>query len=150
MLTSMQNVERVSSADALGHGIERIASRCGERAIRTRHAAFRAFIAIREISVIRHIVMWKLFEQAEGATRAENAQKLQQKLEACREIVPGILRLHVGIAQPGLESKRDVILDADFADKSALDAYQAHPTHEALKAFVGKIRESRHCVDFEV
>jgi Stress responsive A/B Barrel Domain len=140
MLTSMQNVERVSSADALEHGIERIASRCNERAIRTRHAVFLAFIAIREISVIRHIVMWKLFEQAEGATRAE----------ACREIVPGILRLHVGIAQPGLESNCDVILDADFADKAALDAYQAHPTHEALKAFVGKIRESRHCVDFEV
>jgi hypothetical protein len=100
--------------------------------------------------MIRHIVMWKLKEQAEGATRAENAIKLKEKLEGCRSIVPGILHLEAGIATPGLESTYDVVLVSDFADKAALDAYQIHPTHEALKAFVGKVRESRECVDYEV
>jgi len=32
--------------------------------------------------VLRHIVMWKLKENAEGASRAENAEKLKAKLEA--------------------------------------------------------------------
>lgn len=100
--------------------------------------------------MIRHIVMWKLKETAEGATRAENARKLKEKLEGCRDIVPGILRLEVGIAAPGLESTYDVVLVSDFADKAALDAYQVHPTHEALKGFVGKVRETRECVDYEV
>jgi hypothetical protein len=100
--------------------------------------------------MIRHIVMWKLHEQAEGASRAENALKLKQKLEACRDIVPGILRLEVGLAKPGLESTHDVILESDFADKAALDAYQVHPQHEALKAFVAAVRESRAAIDFEV
>jgi hypothetical protein len=99
--------------------------------------------------MIRHIVMWKLKETAEGATRAENAQKLKAKLEACRDIVPGILRLEVAVATPGLESTCDVVLDSDFADKAALDAYQIHPTHQALKSFVTAVRESRECVDFE-
>jgi len=103
-----------------------------------------------EKTMIRHIVMWKLKEQAEGATRAENAVKLKEKLEGCRSIVPGILHLEAGIAKPGLESSYDVVLVSDFADKAALDAYQIHPTHEALKAFVGKVRESRECVDYEV
>jgi hypothetical protein len=100
--------------------------------------------------VIRHIVMWKLKESAEGASREENAVKLKQKLEGCRDIVPGILHLEVGIAKPGLESTYDVVLISDFADKAALDAYQVHPTHEALKGFVGAVREARQCVDFEL
>jgi hypothetical protein len=94
--------------------------------------------------------MWKLKETAEGATRAENARKLKEKLESCRHIVPGILRLEAGIAAPGLESTYDVVLVSDFANKAALDAYQVHPQHEALKAFVGAVRETRECVDYEV
>jgi hypothetical protein len=100
--------------------------------------------------VIRHIVMWKLKESAEGASRAENAAKLKEKLEGCRNIVPGILHLEVGLAGEGLESSYDVVLVSDFADKAALDAYQVHPTHEALKAFVGAVREARQCVDYFV
>ena len=52
--------------------------------------------------MIRHIVMWKLKESAEGASRAENAVRLKEKLEGCRNIVPGILHLEVGLAGGGL------------------------------------------------
>ena len=100
--------------------------------------------------MIRHIVMWKLKESAEGASRAENAVKLKEKLEGCRNIVPGILHLEVGLAGAGLDSTYDVVLVSDFADKASLDAYQVHPTHEALKSFVGAVRESREGVDYEV
>lgn len=98
--------------------------------------------------MIRHIVMWKLKETAEGATRAENARKLKEKLEACREIVPGILRLEVGLAADGLDSTYDAVLVSDFADKSALDAYQVHPTHQAVRQFIGAVHEARACVDY--
>ena len=100
--------------------------------------------------MIRHIVMWKLKESAEGASRAENAVKLKEKLEGCRGIVPGILHLEVGLAEPGFESTYDVVLVSDFADKAALDAYQVHPVHLALKGFAGAVRESRDCVDYVV
>jgi Stress responsive A/B Barrel Domain len=100
--------------------------------------------------VIRHIVMWKLKENAEGASRVENVQRLKEKLEDCRDIVPGILKLELGIAAPGLESTYDLVLVADFADKAALDAYQHHPKHEALKGFAAAVREARQCVDYEI
>lgn len=100
--------------------------------------------------MIRHIVMWKLKEAALGASRAENAVKLKERLEACRGIVPGILHLEAGLAAPGLESTYDVVLVSDFADKAALDAYQVHPTHQALKQFVAAVRDSRECVDYEL
>ncbi len=100
--------------------------------------------------MIRHIVMWKLKEHANGATRAQNAATLKERLEACRDIVPGIVHLEVGLATPDLDSTYDVVLLSDFADKAALDAYQVHPLHEAVKQFIGTVRESRECVDYHV
>jgi hypothetical protein len=128
------------------------------QAVPARRAAKAAAIGYRKDShnptkvntVIRHIVMWKLKETAEGASRAENAVKLKERLEGCRNIVPGILHLEVGIGGEGLDSSYDVVLVSDFADKAALDAYQVHPTHEALKVFVGAVREARQSVDYFV
>ena len=100
--------------------------------------------------MIKHIVMWKLKEHAEGADRASNARKMKNLLDACAGIVPGILKLEVALAQPGLEATYDVVMYSEFADKAALDAYQDHPQHAALKPFIGAVREARQCVDYEV
>jgi hypothetical protein len=100
--------------------------------------------------VIRHVVMWKLKESAEGATRAENVVKFKALLESCRDLVPGTHHFEVGIAGPGLESTFDLTLISDFADKAALDAYQVHPGHLAIKPFAKAVSESRQCVDYVV
>ncbi|VWD17664.1 Dabb family protein [Burkholderia lata] len=100
--------------------------------------------------MIRHIVVWKLKESAEGATRAQNALKLKEKLEGCRDLVPGTLQIDVGVATPGLDATADIVLVSDFADKAALDAYQVHPVHQEVKKFVVAVAESRECVDYIV
>ncbi|MGN6703523.1 MAG: Dabb family protein, partial [Burkholderiaceae bacterium] len=91
--------------------------------------------------MIRHIVFWKLKERAEGADRATNARRMKEMLDACADIVPGILKLEVVLAQPGMEATADVALVSEFASKEALAAYQAHPRHAALKPFFGAVRE---------
>ena len=100
--------------------------------------------------MLKHIVMWKLKDQAEGLVRAANAQKMKELLDACAGIVPGILKFEVALAQPGLEATYDVVLYSEFADRAALDAYQDHPQHVALKPFIGAVREARQCMDYEV
>jgi len=100
--------------------------------------------------MIKHIVMWKLKGQAEGADRATNAARMKTMLDACAGLVPGILRLEAVLAQPGLEATYDVLLYSEFADRAALDAYQQHPDHVALKPFFGAVREARQCMDYEV
>jgi len=100
--------------------------------------------------MIKHIVMWKLKEHAEGADRAANARKMKELLDACAGIVPGILKLEVGLAEPGLEATYDVVLYSEFTDKAALDAYQEHPQHQALKPFFGAVRDARQCMDYTV
>lgn len=100
--------------------------------------------------MIKHIVMWKLKDEAEGADKPSNAREMKRRLDECANIVPGQLRFEVVLAQPGLEATYDVVLYSEFADKAALDAYINHPTHKAVVPFIGAVREGRQCMDYEV
>ena len=100
--------------------------------------------------MIKHIVMWQLKDQAEGADKAANAKKMKALLDACAGLVPGMHTFEVALAQPGLECTYDVVLYSEFESAAALDAYQNHPQHVALKPFVAAVRQSRQCMDYEV
>jgi quinol monooxygenase YgiN len=43
-----------------------------------------------------------------------------------------------------------VVLYSVFRDKAALDAYQDHPQHLAIKPFISAVRQERQCMDYEV
>jgi heme-degrading monooxygenase HmoA len=100
--------------------------------------------------MIKHIVMWKLKERAEGADRAANAAEMKRRLDACANVVPGMGKFEVVLAQPGLEATYDVVLYSEFEDRQALQAYIEHPTHKAVVPFIGAIREARQCMDYEI
>lgn len=100
--------------------------------------------------MLKHIVMWKLKEHAEGADRATNARKMKELLDGCAGIVPGMVKFETALAQPGLECTYDVVLYSEFESAAALDAYQTHPQHQALKPFIGAVREARQCMDYEL
>jgi hypothetical protein len=100
--------------------------------------------------MLKHIVMWKLKDQAEGADKAANAAKMKALLDACANIVPGTVKFEVAVAQAGLEATYDVVLYSEFVSRAALDAYQDHPQHVAIKPFIGAIREARQCMDYEI
>ena len=100
--------------------------------------------------MIKHIVMWKLKDEAEGADRLANAQEMKRRLDECASIVPGILHFEVALAQPGLEATYDVILNSAFESRDALEAYANHPTHKALMPLFKTVRDERQCMDYEV
>jgi heme-degrading monooxygenase HmoA len=100
--------------------------------------------------MLKHIVMWKLKEHAEGANKAANAAKMKRLLDCCANLVPGTIEFEVAVAAPGLEATYDVVLYSVFSDRNALAAYQEHPEHVALKPFIGAVRLERQCMDYEV
>jgi heme-degrading monooxygenase HmoA len=100
--------------------------------------------------MIKHIVMWKLKEHAEGADKLANAREMKRRLDECAAIVPGIRTFEVTLAQPGLEATYDVVLYSEFDSREALQAYIDHPTHKAVVPFIGAVREGRQCMDYEV
>ena len=99
--------------------------------------------------MLKHIVMWKFKPEAEGADKAANLVRARALLDACAGLTPGMRMLEVAIAQPGLECTYDLVLYAEFDDAAALDAYQNHPQHLAVKPFVGAVRLERQCMDYQ-
>jgi|SRR6218665_810623 len=100
--------------------------------------------------MIHHIVMWKLKDSAEGKSKAENAQIIKQKLEDLAEVIPQIESIHVGINIENKYSNFDLVLDSYFNSMEDLMAYQVHPKHNEAADFIGKVREERNCVDYEL
>ena len=100
--------------------------------------------------MIKHIVMWRLKDEAMGRSKAENAQLMKQKLEALNGQMPGMRMLEIGIDFAGGEGASDVVLYSEFDSRAALDAYQAHPEHKAVAAFVMEVRSERRVVDYEI
>ncbi|MBP8929127.1 MAG: Dabb family protein [Ottowia sp.] len=99
--------------------------------------------------MLEHIVMWKFKPEAEGADKAANLVRAKALLDACAGLTPGMRMLEVAIAQPGLECTYDLVLYAEFDDAAALDAYQNHPQHLAVKPFIGAVRLERQCMDYQ-
>ena len=100
--------------------------------------------------MIKHIVMWKLEENAEGNTKLENAKIIKEKLEALVVIIPEIVELEVGIDILGTNQSYDVVLVSIFKSLEELDIYAKHPEHLKVGEFVGKVRKDRVAVDYEV
>lgn len=91
--------------------------------------------------MVRHIVLWNLAEEAEGRSKAENAALLKEKLEGLCGQIDGLLKAEVtvNINPAGI----DLCLYSEFIDEAALDFYQNHPLHLAVKEIVHKVIVSR-------
>jgi hypothetical protein len=100
--------------------------------------------------MIKHIVLWKLKEYAEGAIKQENALKVKAMLEDMRGKIPGMLKLEVGLNFEGSDTASDISLYTEFKSREALDAYQIHPVHMKVKEFLPLVRKERHVIDYEV
>ncbi len=103
--------------------------------------------------MIKHIVMWKLKEFAEGASKMENARKLKTRLEALPAMImiKEMQAVEVGINCIPSEAAYDVVMYSEFEDKAALLAYQQHSEHRKLiSEFLDKVRIDKKVVDYEV
>lgn len=100
--------------------------------------------------MIKHIVMWRLKDFANGAGKGENAIRLKDRLESLRGKISEIRHLEVGININGSEAAFDVVLYSEFDSLEDLEAYQRHPEHRGVADFVNSVRSERAVVDYEV
>jgi len=100
--------------------------------------------------VVRHIVMWTLKEEAEGAAAAENAAVMKEKLEALNGRIEGLKHLEVSFDIVAAEPECHVVLCSEHDDVDALNFYQTHPEHQACVAFVKKVAATRKVLDYVI
>jgi quinol monooxygenase YgiN len=100
--------------------------------------------------MVKHIIMWRLRDSAEGFSKTENAQRMKQQLERLGQRIREIKYLEVGININTSQDAFDVVLYSEFENRDDLETYQNHPAHLAFKEFIGEIRSEKRIVDYEV
>lgn len=99
----------------------------------------------------KHVVLWKLKEQAEGKTKAELAVEVKRRLDELPNGIPEILSYEIGIniGQYGA-SFFDVSLLSVFENKETFWNYTKYPEHDAVVAYIQSIMISEEIVDYNV
>lgn len=100
--------------------------------------------------MIKHIVLFRLKPEAHGNPKQVNARLIKDRLEALSGIVPGLLRIEVGIDFSATDMSADLALYSEFSSREALEAYVAHPAHQAVLPFIAEARSERRVADYEV
>ena len=99
--------------------------------------------------MLKHVVMWRMKESAEGRTKAQNAIHAKEMLDLLPYKIKEIKNLEVGINVLNTSPSYDLVLIIDFANILDLQAYQDHPEHVKVADYILKIRETRAVVDYE-
>lgn len=100
--------------------------------------------------MIKHIVMWSLREEAEGATATENALKMKAMLEGLLGRIEGLRHIEVSTDVFVSVPTTQIVLYSEFATKEDLDFYQKHPLHQECVQFVLKVVAERRVVDYDI
>ena len=100
--------------------------------------------------MVKHIVLFKLADEAEGNVKLRNAEIIKEQLEALKEIIPQIRKIHVHINSAKAPADNcDVLLDSEFDNLDDVKSYSVHPAHVKVGEFIGRVRVSRAAIDYE-
>jgi len=99
--------------------------------------------------MIKHIVMWKFKEEAEGKSKEENIQIIKNDLEALVGQISQIRSLEVGINKTEDKTAYDAVLVSTFDSMEDLKAYRDDPRHKKAAAYNKLCRLERAVVDYE-
>lgn len=98
--------------------------------------------------MITHLVFFKMADEAEGATAAENAEKLVSQLRELPSKIPQLVELEAGCDFSDSPASYDVGLVTRFETREDLETYRIHPDHQKVVDFVQKTTSARAVVDY--
>ena len=95
--------------------------------------------------MLTHIVVWKYKPEVSEEQRREHVERLR-RLDG---LIPEIRSFAVGRDVLGLPRSYHTGLVATFQDRAGLEAYDAHPEHQAVAQLGRTISQHVASVDFE-
>lgn len=97
--------------------------------------------------MVKHMIIWKL---KDGIDKAATKTAIKAELEGLVGKIDGLLSMKIEIDGYPC-SAGDLLMDSSFESKAALDAYQAHPAHQAIaNELVRPNVETRLSFDYEI
>lgn len=100
--------------------------------------------------MVKHVIIWKLKDELEGAEKEKVLAGIKTNLEALVGVVPGLIELKIVIDKLA-SSNGDLMLDSTLESEEALKGYAVHPKHvEVADNFVRPYTAVRMCIDYEI
>lgn len=99
--------------------------------------------------MIKHIVMWKFKDFAEGLTKQENLEKVKGMLEALPGKIDFIRDIKVEFNVNPKDGMYDAVLISTFDSLEDVAKYRVHPEHVKISNYVALVKTDRASVDFE-
>ena len=100
--------------------------------------------------MIKHIVMWKFKNEAEGKSREENMSFVRDSLYALTAIIPEIKKMDIGFDITHSEMSYDMVLLTEFENTEEMKTYAVHPEHQKVSCYVRSVIENRVVLDYEI
>jgi hypothetical protein len=95
--------------------------------------------------MLTHIVLFKLADPT-----SNNMEALQEKLVSLNGKVPQLRHIEVGLNVVPSDRAYDVALYTKFDSLEDMDAYQVHPYHQEVVAYVRSVVAGSVSVDYEL
>lgn len=100
--------------------------------------------------MIKHIVLWRFKDEANGRTKAENLKQATSFLEELPGMIREIDSFEVARNIEPSADAADLALYSTFATVQDLRTYQAHPEHRRVVAFLEEVRAEKRVIDYNV
>jgi len=94
--------------------------------------------------MITHIVLFKLKDRS-----PENIARTVEVLRGLEGKIDELVSIEVGTDVLHSERSYDIALTAKFHDLDGLQAYQVHPEHQKVIAYINQVKEVSISVDYE-
>ncbi len=102
------------------------------------------------VDTVKHVVMWKLKEQALDNTMIINSAIMKEKLRTLPALIPEILNMEIGEDTKFVSDAYDIVLITTFASYDDLTVYMNHPAHKEVAAWIKQVVSSRNVIDFDI
>lgn len=99
--------------------------------------------------MIKHVVMFKFKDNAEGNPKADNVKIVMDMLGELPHKIKQIKEYEIGKSFINSQRASDLVLISAFDSVEDLDKYRIHHEHVKAVDFITKVVESSTVVDFE-
>ena len=100
--------------------------------------------------MVKHIVMWKFKDSAEGKSREENMRIVEESLYALVGIIGEIKKMEIGSDLSHTAASMDLVLLTEFESSEELKKYAVHPEHVKVAEYVKKVTDTRVVLDYNM
>lgn len=100
--------------------------------------------------MIKHILLFKLKDEVDGSSKAENIVKAKALIEGMNGKIPGLIKVELGADYSATDDSADIALYSEFESREALQVYATDPAHTAVLPFIRSIFSERHLIDYEI